>query len=99
MNLAQAAKSLFLKEFIDAFFMSMRYFFAPKATVNYPFEKGPVSPRFAASTHCAVIRMVKNAVSPASCVKPFVRRRRSPSRQARAATMAPGAPPATTSTW
>jgi formate hydrogenlyase subunit 6/NADH:ubiquinone oxidoreductase subunit I len=24
----------------------MRYFFAPKATVNYPFEKGPVSPRF-----------------------------------------------------
>jgi NADH-quinone oxidoreductase subunit I len=46
MNLAQAAKSLFLKEFIDAFFMSMRYFFAPKATINYPFEKGPVSPRF-----------------------------------------------------
>jgi len=42
MNLAQAAKSLFLKEFIDAFFMSMRYFFAPKATINYPFEKGPV---------------------------------------------------------
>ena len=24
----------------------MRYFFAPKATLNYPFEKGPVSPRF-----------------------------------------------------
>jgi NADH-quinone oxidoreductase chain I len=24
----------------------MRYFFKPKATVNYPFEKGPVSPRF-----------------------------------------------------
>ena len=46
MRVAQAAKSLFLKEFIDAFFMSMRYFFAPKATVNYPFEKGPVSPRF-----------------------------------------------------
>jgi NADH-quinone oxidoreductase subunit I len=46
MNIAQAAKSLFLKEFIGAFFLSMRYFFAPKATVNYPFEKGPVSPRF-----------------------------------------------------
>jgi NADH-quinone oxidoreductase subunit I len=46
MNLAQAAKSLFLKEFVDAFFMSMRYFFAPKATINYPFEKGSVSPRF-----------------------------------------------------
>ncbi len=24
----------------------MRYFFKPKATMNYPFEKGPVSPRF-----------------------------------------------------
>ena len=24
----------------------MRYFFAPKATINYPFEKGPLSPRF-----------------------------------------------------
>ena len=24
----------------------MRYFFKPKATINYPFEKSPVSPRF-----------------------------------------------------
>jgi len=24
----------------------MRYFFKPKPTVNYPFEKGPLSPRF-----------------------------------------------------
>ena len=24
----------------------MRYFFKPKATLNYPFEKGPISPRF-----------------------------------------------------
>ena len=23
-----------------------RYFFAPKETLNYPFEKGPLSPRF-----------------------------------------------------
>jgi NADH-quinone oxidoreductase subunit I len=45
-GLAQAAKSLFLKEFVGAFFLSMRYFFKPKATVNYPYEKGPVSPRF-----------------------------------------------------
>jgi NADH-quinone oxidoreductase subunit I len=38
--------SLFLKEFVSAFFLSMRYFFRPKATLNYPFEKGPLSPRF-----------------------------------------------------
>ena len=25
---------------------AMRYFFKPKATLNYPFEKGPLSPRF-----------------------------------------------------
>jgi NADH-quinone oxidoreductase subunit I len=46
MNLAQAAKSLFLKEFIDAFFLSMRYFFAPKATVNYPIRERPGEPAF-----------------------------------------------------
>ena len=26
--------------------LSMRYFFKPKATLNYPFEKGPSRPRF-----------------------------------------------------
>ena len=26
--------------------LSLRYFFKPKATINYPFEKGPLSPRF-----------------------------------------------------
>jgi NADH-quinone oxidoreductase subunit I len=43
---AQTIKSLFLVEFAKAFVMSMRYFFAPKATINYPFEKNPQSPRF-----------------------------------------------------
>src|SRR5262252_2241306 len=42
----QAISSLFLKEFVFAFFLSMRCFFAPKKTLNYPFEKGPLSPRF-----------------------------------------------------
>ena len=46
MRLAQAGRALFLREFVSATIMAMRYFFAPKATVNYPFEKGPVSPRF-----------------------------------------------------
>jgi NADH-quinone oxidoreductase subunit I len=42
----QTAKSLFLTEFVVSFFLAMRYFFKPKATINYPFEKGPLSPRF-----------------------------------------------------
>lgn len=45
-RVGQIIKSLFLLEFIAAFFLSMKYFFKPKATVNYPFEKGPLSPRF-----------------------------------------------------
>src|SRR5215510_12385309 len=36
----------FLLEFASAIALSLRYFFKPKATLNYPFEKGPLSPRF-----------------------------------------------------
>ena len=46
MRLDQAARSVFLHEFIQAFVLGMRYFFKPKPTLNYPFEKGPISPRF-----------------------------------------------------
>jgi NADH-quinone oxidoreductase subunit I len=46
MRIGQTIKSLFLLEFIAAFWLSMKYMFKPKATVNYPFEKGPLSPRF-----------------------------------------------------
>jgi NADH-quinone oxidoreductase subunit I len=46
MRLSQGLKSLFLAEFVSAFFMAMRYFFSAKKTLNYPFEKGPLSPRF-----------------------------------------------------
>ena len=46
MRLDQAAKSLLLSEFVSAFFLSMRYLFKPKATLNYPHEKGQLSPRF-----------------------------------------------------
>lgn len=46
MAVAQAVRSMFLAEFVAAFFLGMRYFFAPKKTLNYPFEKGPLSPRF-----------------------------------------------------
>src|ERR1700756_4765062 len=46
MRLDQAARAVFLKEFVSGFFLAMRYFFKPKPTLNYPFEKGPLSPRF-----------------------------------------------------
>jgi NADH-quinone oxidoreductase subunit I len=46
MRLDRSARALFLGEFISALWLSLRYFFAPKATINYPFEKNPYSPRF-----------------------------------------------------
>ncbi|MFZ1215455.1 MAG: NADH-quinone oxidoreductase subunit I, partial [Pseudolabrys sp.] len=42
MRLDRAAKGLFLAEFMTGFVLAMRYFFKPKATLNYPFEKGPI---------------------------------------------------------
>ena len=46
MRLVGTAKALFLWEFVTGLALGMRYFFKPKATLNYPFEKGPISPRF-----------------------------------------------------
>jgi NADH-quinone oxidoreductase subunit I len=46
LRLDQAARSLFLTEFIAAFALSIRYMLKPRATLNYPHEKGPLSPRF-----------------------------------------------------
>src|SRR5258706_9716708 len=46
MSFDRTARQIFFWEFIQSFLLSMRYFFAPKATLNYPFEKGPLSPRF-----------------------------------------------------
>jgi NADH-quinone oxidoreductase subunit I len=46
MRLDQAARSLFLGEFVSALALSVRYMFKPRATLNYPHEKGPLSPRF-----------------------------------------------------
>ena len=46
MSANATARSLLLSEFVSAFFLAMRYFFQPKPTLNYPFEKGPISPRF-----------------------------------------------------
>jgi NADH-quinone oxidoreductase subunit I len=45
-SIVQSAKSLLLLEFVQGMAMTLKYFFRPKVTVNYPFEKGPLSPRF-----------------------------------------------------
>ena len=39
-------KTFTLWEFVKAHWLTLQYFFKPKATINYPFEKNPLSPRF-----------------------------------------------------
>uniref|UniRef100_A0A7N0T4M4 4Fe-4S ferredoxin-type domain-containing protein n=1 Tax=Kalanchoe fedtschenkoi TaxID=63787 RepID=A0A7N0T4M4_KALFE len=38
--------TLFLTELVRGLNLTLKYFFETKVTINYPFEKGPLSPRF-----------------------------------------------------
>jgi NADH-quinone oxidoreductase subunit I len=42
----QATKSLFLSELLKGMTITFRQMFSPKVTVNYPYERGPISARF-----------------------------------------------------
>jgi NADH-quinone oxidoreductase subunit I len=44
--IVQGAKAFILKELIGGMWLTLKYFFRPKVTLNYPFEKGVLSPRF-----------------------------------------------------
>ena len=45
-RLVQAAKGALLIDAVGAVGLSLKYMARPKATVNYPFERNPQSPRF-----------------------------------------------------
>ena len=44
--LERGARSLLLSELLSGLVLTLRYMFKRPATVNYPYEKGPISPRF-----------------------------------------------------
>ena len=44
--LDRTARSMLLGELVAGLGLTLRYFFKPKATINYPYEKAPQSPRF-----------------------------------------------------
>ena len=46
MNLMQTIRGALLTDFLTAFGVALKEMFRRKPTVNYPFEKGPLSPRF-----------------------------------------------------
>jgi len=75
--LVQLISPLFLREFFSAIGLSLVYFFKPKATLNYPFEKGPLSPRFRGEhalrrypngeERCIACKLCE-AICPAQCI-------------------------------
>jgi NADH-quinone oxidoreductase subunit I len=42
----RAARSIFLTELLSGLGLTFKYMLMPKVTLNYPYEKGPLSPRF-----------------------------------------------------
>lgn len=46
MNIVKLIRTITLVEILQGLWTSLRYFFKPKVTLNYPYEKAPISPRF-----------------------------------------------------
>jgi NADH-quinone oxidoreductase subunit I len=42
----RSARTILLAELVSGMWLTLKYFFKPKVTLNYPYEKGPLSPRF-----------------------------------------------------
>jgi NADH-quinone oxidoreductase chain I len=42
----KTAEALYMTELFRGLSLTLQYFFQPKVTLNYPMEKGPLSPRF-----------------------------------------------------
>ncbi len=45
-TLDRTARTFLLWELIEGLGLTLKYFFKPKVTLNYPYEKGALSPRF-----------------------------------------------------
>ena len=46
MKIINFIKSFLLIDFVRAYILAQKYFFKKKATLNYPYERGKLSPRF-----------------------------------------------------
>ena len=46
LTLDRFARSFLLAELVSGMALTLQYFFRPKATIEYPYEKSPISPRF-----------------------------------------------------
>lgn len=46
MALDKFARTFLMKELVQGLALTLKYMFKPRVTINYPFEKGPISSRF-----------------------------------------------------
>jgi len=46
MTLSRILKTIFMTDFIAGLTIAIKEIFKTKKTINYPFEKGKISPRF-----------------------------------------------------
>ena len=46
MNIIRIFKTVFLIDFLTGLMIAIKESFKPKKTLNYPFEKGKISPRY-----------------------------------------------------
>ncbi len=76
-RVGQAIKGALLLDFVGAFGLSVKYMLKPKATINYPFERNPQSPRFkgehalrrypSGEERCIACKLCE-AICPAQCI-------------------------------
>ena len=46
MKITRFFKTILMTDFISGLFIAVKELFKPKKTINYPFEKGKISPRY-----------------------------------------------------
>ena len=78
-----SAKTLVLTELLRGMSLTLKYFFDKKVTINYPFEKGPLSPRFRGEHALRRYPTGRSDASRVSCARRYAPRKRSRSRRRR----------------
>ena len=76
-TLDRAARSFLLTELLSGMWTTLKFFFRPKATISYPNEKSPLSPRYRGEhalrrypngeERCIACKLCE-AVCPANCI-------------------------------
>jgi hypothetical protein len=72
MKLSRFFKTIFMTDFVGGLFIAIKEIFKSKKTINYPFEKGKISPRFRGEHALEDIQMEKKDVLLVNYVKLFV---------------------------